>query len=1603
MTPQTLRGYTKIEFTKYKDVDDNKPVKSYMQQETNAIQEEPSPPATSKSSSSKHDLNTPKSNFTLDTPKTLLEKAAVEEYNAGIESLYVSILEWMLSRSPSNLNEPLMIDDSDEINNPNVLIILFNLIKYSNDLLKQKALQDFQMLAKLNKMNCYHFLESKFFHPWILNLLLPYQISLSCNTLVGPSFAVYDIGKKLHSIVLTHSMVNETKNRFALYMARWPLILSYQENKNKSNAIQKIEWANQLINSLFSSLIKWVMLEASKWRPWIDQPIWANVAGLAFIIDEIAFNGRPTNIEFKSGYKSIYEDYAPVLNKAIVNSNDIKQDSNSSLQTNDSWIINEIFKVLNFLWPASLFDSIESLGPRESKILSLLSRTSDDDFAKDVEILMYDGIKDKKSTTKESHEYFLRWVVNLICLKISLLTDKQSLEYWLDIILRMVKYLLLTSETWISKDINYYKNAQKKIADSIAFIIWFLYKETIINPKKEIVKLISSWLEEIMINFLVTFEYSGIKYTPQQLKQTNHKTASRELFYSILSIDGDSLITLKHIELLKSSEYKNIQKVLLQSENWRVLMQNSPILEEIIENHISGDILDTIDKKRKIYAMNTLEIEMAADRSKDDKTSKLHSEIIEVVTTISEKSFEIKNKSLINNEHLKRGYRHEWRKISKEMTLWKGVWRNKQFFDSNILLIPTTMSKTIIKGISKPILESRTETDYMYFNDEISKTYIDESRVSFIKNDAFAYQYQDPSIPNVQTNRNGDKNQIEIKIFSKDLTDREIDTLSQTYIGNILGVNIKSKAVKEYSWSMITPLYFRNGKVVVTSSDLYFFDDLKSLSLSDEYCESNIWKKNIEFIKYKKPNHSMIFKKWDLTEISMVFYRMFLSKSSSAEIYFNSEKSVLFYLNSSEDRDSFWKQIYKQRDKKEATPKSFIIQSGKKAFKEKKILDKWMNWEISTYEYLMNVNIFANRSFHDISHYPVFPWLHLNKNQNGGTEWLSIQDWARDLTKNMGQLGSKERLEEFMRKYEEGDSFQNDSYHYGSHYSHPGIVLHYLIRVHPFTEGCLSLQGGHYDAADRLFSSVPNAIENALNDIADVREIIPEFFFLPEMFIKRNGIILGTTQSGRVIENVDLPKWAKNNPHRYVWELKKFLEGDYVSSTINQWIDYMYGYKQKGKEAVKSINVYPHYTYEQTAKDEKDEEDSVKGIGTEVSLYQGYNFGQTPSLLFKEAHKKRLQKGKALKFNLIVDLEASVRPYRPVDNQRSVIIFYSKFIDNKKILTLTREKTIKSFNLKSKTNQNNPNSPFTIEASYEKELPQSYCTYLDNYNLKDNTFQILDEVELLLGKGTHIVRGGLWNGTVVIWNVETGKIEIIQAHTSTVTCIAVDEKEKFVISGSKNGDVIFWEINQDKQDWKKKYHFYHHEDFITSINIKDSLALTSSLDASVNLYNMNGKLLRTFYHPNGNPILTAVYSNAPLPWVVLFSFRDKIFYSYSINGELISSWSEKEGDPLRWVTDQNLQYDLIRSPKVISDSNFNDHLIYGTDKGTILIRSLPYLDNPRYLIVSSGFSILTLLVSNDRRFLLVGATIGGLRVLTDPKFLSNSSEEISTNTTNNQN
>lgn len=70
------------------------------------------------------------------------------------------------------------------------------------------------------------------------------------------------------------------------------------------------------------------------------------------------------------------------------------------------------------------------------------------------------------------------------------------------------------------------------------------------------------------------------------------------------------------------------------------------------------------------------------------------------------------------------------------------------------------------------------------------------------------------------------------------------------------------------------------------------------------------------------------------------------------------------------------------------------------------------------------------------------------------------------------------------------------------------------------------------------------------------------------MFINKNNYSYGLTQDKVEVDNVILPKWAGNNPFLFVAELRKQLESRYVSESINHWIDLIYGYKQRGKDAV---------------------------------------------------------------------------------------------------------------------------------------------------------------------------------------------------------------------------------------------------------------------------------------------------------------------------------------------------------------------------------------------------------------------------------------------------
>lgn len=229
-------------------------------------------------------------------------------------------------------------------------------------------------------------------------------------------------------------------------------------------------------------------------------------------------------------------------------------------------------------------------------------------------------------------------------------------------------------------------------------------------------------------------------------------------------------------------------------------------------------------------------------------------------------------------------------------------------------------------------------------------------------------------------------------------------------------------------------------------------------------------------------------------------------------------------------------------------------------------------------------------------------------------------------------MGALHREEEFRIRYDTlaesadpADQSSTKPFHYGTHYSSAGIVLHYLMRIEPFTSHFIQLQGGKFDLADRLFSSIQGAwksaagLESAQNGTQDVKELIPEFFYLPEFLENMNQHDFGTDQDGIKVDTVHLPPWAHGSASEFVRMNREALESHYVSTNLHHWIDLIFGYKQQGAAAVVACNVFYYLTYEGAV-----DLDSVADSAMKRAIVdQIKEFGQTPSQLFKSPHPAR--------------------------------------------------------------------------------------------------------------------------------------------------------------------------------------------------------------------------------------------------------------------------------------------------------------------------------------------------------------------------------------------
>ena len=120
----------------------------------------------------------------------------------------------------------------------------------------------------------------------------------------------------------------------------------------------------------------------------------------------------------------------------------------------------------------------------------------------------------------------------------------------------------------------------------------------------------------------------------------------------------------------------------------------------------------------------------------------------------------------------------------------------------------------------------------------------------------------------------------------------------------------------------------------------------------------------------------------------------------------------------------------------------------------------------------------------------------------------------------------------------------------------------------------MRLQGGFFDHADRLFYSLGSSYHNATTSSADVKELLPDLFYNAELLRNANRLDLGTRQDGIALHDVQLPPWAKD-PYDFVCKHRAALESEHVSAHLHEWVDLIFGCKQRERAAEGNPNPNP--------------------------------------------------------------------------------------------------------------------------------------------------------------------------------------------------------------------------------------------------------------------------------------------------------------------------------------------------------------------------------------------------------------------------------------------
>ncbi|XP_051137581.1 BEACH domain-containing protein C2-like isoform X2 [Andrographis paniculata] len=596
------------------------------------------------------------------------------------------------------------------------------------------------------------------------------------------------------------------------------------------------------------------------------------------------------------------------------------------------------------------------------------------------------------------------------------------------------------------------------------------------------------------------------------------------------------------------------------------------------------------------------------------------------------------------------------------------------------------------------------------------------------------------------------------------------------------------RIIFELSSSMVRLLKVQKGTFQVTTKRINFIIDPMD----------NNGTENVEGI-----NNSDVREKdqtWLISSVHQVYSRRYLLRRSALELFMVDRSNFFFDFGSIEGRKNAYRAIVQARP-----PHLNNIYLATQLLKRTQLMERWARWEISNFEYLMQLNTLAGRSYNDITQYPVFPWI-LSDYSSQNLD-LSNPSSFRDLSKPIGGL-NPERLLKIQERY---STFQDPvipKFHYGSHYSTAGTVLYYLTRVEPFTTLSIQLQGGKFDHADRMFSDINATWNGVLEDMSDVKELVPELFYLPEVLTNENSIDFGTTQLGEKLDSVRLPPWAES-PVDFVHKHQMALESEHVSKHLHEWIDLIFGYKQRGKEAVLASNVFFHTTYEGAVDIDKIS-DPVQQRATQDQIAY---FGQTPSQLLTVPHMERKSLTEVLHMQTIFRNPTELKPYM-VPFPEHCNLPAAAIHASTDSLIIVDINAPAAHVARHKWQPNTPDGqglPFLFNhgkpdagaagGNFMRMFKGPAPSESEEWNFPrvsaftSSGIRSTRIVSITCDKD--IITGGHVDNSVRLVSADGAKtLEIARGHCAPVTCLSLSSDSSYLVTGSRDAIVLLWRIHQ---------------------------------------------------------------------------------------------------------------------------------------------------------------------------------------------------------------